>query len=139
MNRNLMKSTLLLLVLLVGLSAAAAEDQEAVAVSATVDMTFGTEVDREARALTGTASEFPADTGRIFCLTRLQGLEVPTTVTHAWYHEGKPMARVELKVGSADWRTWSSKALLPAWTGSWEVKVLDESGKVLAASGFSVN
>ena len=62
----------------------------------------------------------------------------PTTVTHAWYHEGKTMARVDLTVGSENWRTWSSKSYLPSWTGSWEVKVLDTDGMVLGAAEFEV-
>ncbi|TFG85780.1 MAG: DUF2914 domain-containing protein, partial [Gemmatimonadales bacterium] len=103
-----------------------------------IEVAFGMDLDRENRVLVGQAEEFGSDVERIFCLTRIRGLVSPTTVTHAWYHEGQAMARVELKVGSADWRTWSSKKILPAWTGHWEVKVLDASGKVLATSGFTV-
>ena len=68
----------------------------------------------------------------------MRNVSAPDTVTHVWYHEGKTMARVDLNIGSADWRTWSSKRILPSWTGSWEVKVLDADGMVLASAGFVV-
>jgi len=63
----------------------------------------------------------------------------PAIVTHVWYHEGKTMSRIDLKVGSADWRTWSSKRILPAWRGRWEVKVLDDEGMVLSSARFVVD
>ncbi|MBU8870447.1 MAG: DUF2914 domain-containing protein [Gemmatimonadales bacterium] len=107
--------------------------------SPVIEAVFGPDLDRENRALTGQADEFWADVEQIYCLTRIQGLEAPTTITHAWYHEGQSKARVELNVGSPDWRTWSSKKILPGWTGKWEVKVLDATGKVLGTFGFTVN
>jgi hypothetical protein len=103
-----------------------------------VAIAFGTGIDREARQLVGEAAVFGPDHESIFCLTRIMGLTPPANVTHAWYYEGKTMARVDLKVGSPDWRTWSSKRYLPAWTGQWEVKVLDPNGRVLATGGFEI-
>lgn len=103
-----------------------------------VALGFGTGMDRENRVLTGEGTVFPAGTDRIYCRMHIIGATAPTTVTHAWYREGKTMAQVELNVGSSNWRTWSSKRLLPSWTGFWEVKVLDPSGKVLASSSFTV-
>ena len=104
-----------------------------------VQLGFGTGIDRETRALTGEATTFEAGLERVFCRMHITGAAAPTTVTHAWYLEGKTMAQVELNVGSANWRTWSSKRLLPTWTGFWEVKVLDQTGKVLASSSFEIN
>jgi hypothetical protein len=103
-----------------------------------VDIFFGTEIDKETRAVIGEATTFPADGVRVYCLTRVHGMSPPTTVTHVWYHESKTMARVDLPVGSENWRTWSYKTYQPAWTGSWEVKVLNEDGMVLGAAGFEV-
>ncbi len=109
-----------------------------------VQIAIGADVDRAGRVLIDprnefAAGEFSADAGQVYCLTRVMNLDASETVTHVWYHEGKTKARVELKVGSADWRTWSSKRILPAWTGDWEVKVLDVNGMVLASAGFVVN
>lgn len=103
-----------------------------------VDFTFGTGVEQETRAVVGEAVVFSADVDRIYCFTRVHGMHPPTAVTHAWYYEGKTMARVDLSVRSENWRTWSYKTVLPGWTGAWEVKVLDEDGMVLGSAGFEV-
>ena len=103
-----------------------------------VDFFFGTGIDMETRSVTGPAATFAADGDRIYCLTRVHGMEPPATVTHAWYYEGKTMARVDLNIGSENWRTWSYKSFLSEWTGNWEVKVLDAEGMVLGSAGFEV-
>ena len=103
-----------------------------------VDFFFGTDIDKEKRTVIGEGKVFPADGNRIYCLTRVHGMSPPAKVTHAWYHEGITKARVDLTVGSENWRTWSYKSYPPAWTGSWEVKVLDEDGMVLGSAGFEV-
>jgi len=103
-----------------------------------VDVFLGTDIDKKTRSVIGEAVTFPADGERVYCLTRVHGMSPPTTVTHVWYYEGKTMARVDLSVGSENWRTWSFKTYKPGWTGSWEVKVLDEDGMVLGSAGFEV-
>ena len=117
--------------------------QDSPAPAVRVVLEFGTGIDQEARALTGTASTFAAadfagEIGQIYCLSRVQNLAPPATVTHVWYHEGKTMAKVDLNIGSQDWRTWSSKRIMQAWTGNWEVKVLDANGMVLASQEFVI-
>ena len=121
-------------VMLVLSSGAFAQDTPA----SSVDIAFGTDIDRENRDLVGETTVFTAGIEKIYCLTRLKGLEAPTSVTHVWYRDGKTMARVDLNVASSNWRTWSSKRLLPDWTGHWEVKVLDSDGRVLGSAGFDV-
>ena len=91
-------------------------------------------VDREP---VGAADTFGSEVGRLFCFTEIRGLE-GTTITHAWIHEGKTRARVELPVRSNRWRTWSTKKVSPDWTGQWEVKVLDADGIVLSTQEFVV-
>ena len=81
--------------------------------------------------------EIPASTEQIFCWTDVRGAAGQTLV-HAWLHEGRTRARVEFRVGGDRWRAWTSKRLLPEWTGAWEVKVLTESGRVLATAEFEV-
>ena len=104
----------------------------------TVNIAFGTGIDRETRSLVGKETSFDAETEMIYCFTRVKGLVPPAAVTHAWYLNGKTMARVELNVGSGNWRTWSTKRIRPDWTGNWEVKVLDANGQVLASREFTV-
>jgi hypothetical protein len=101
-------------------------------------MVFARDYDPAAKTPVESADTFPADVGRVICFTRVIGAAEPTTITHAWYHEGNTMAKVDLDVGSASWRTYSSKNVLPSWTGSWEVRVLDASGVVLASKSFTI-
>ncbi len=101
-------------------------------------ISFGTDIDRDTRELVGETAVFEAGVDRIICLSVVDGLEAPTSVTHVWYRDGKTMARVDLNVGSSHWRTWSSKRLLPQWTGNWEVKILDSDNRVLGSAAFSI-
>lgn len=126
------------MMLVVGIMMAGFGVQAQDAAVPSVDIAFGTDIDRENRELVGETAVFAAGIERIACLTRLEGLEAPTSVTHVWYRDGKTMARVDLNVASSNWRTWSSKRLLPDWTGHWEVKVLDSDGRILGSAGFDV-
>ncbi|MFH2054256.1 MAG: DUF2914 domain-containing protein [bacterium] len=112
--------------------------QEPAAGDVEATLAFGTGVDRDTRALIGEAAVFGADVGKVFCLARITGMDEPGEVTFAWYHDGKTIVKVPLQVRSADYRTWSSKNILAAWTGPWEVKLLDAAGRVLASAGFTV-
>ena len=80
---------------------------------------------------------FPADVGSLSCFSRIVHGK-GTKVVHAWIHEGQTRARVELDVGSDSWRTWSTKRILPSWTGSWEVKIMTPDGIVLDSVPFTI-
>jgi len=83
-------------------------------------------------------SVFPADVGTIFAYTKIDGVTTPTQVTHVWYHGEREMARVQLQVRNNGWRTWSSKKILPSWTGTWTVKILNEDGENVKTMEFQV-
>ncbi len=130
-------------IICVGLStaAAAARDEavaDAVPILTVAELAFGSGYDSEALALVGQSERFVAGIEKIWCRTRILGAEAPTTVTHVWYRNGKTVAHVELTVGSRDWRTVSSKRLLPKWTGTWEVRVIDSAGTLLKSASFIV-
>lgn len=78
----------------------------------------------------------PADYGKLYCFTRIVGAEGETSVTHVWFYQDNEMARVELPVGSADWRTYSSKRFLPQWVGQWRVIVFAADGTQLNSISF---
>ncbi len=92
-------------------------------------------VDREP---VGAGDVIPAGTARAFCYTRIEGAREETEITHNWYYQGSLKASVVLPVRNADWRTWSSKTLLPAWTGEWMVEVLAKDGTPLENLVFYV-
>jgi hypothetical protein len=90
------------------------------------------------RAPVGISDTFPAGTERVFCFTRIDAAEGETAITHNWYHQGTLKASVVLPVRASSWRTWSSKSLLPEWTGEWMVEVLSQDGTPLESVVFFV-
>ncbi len=78
------------------------------------------------------------EVGKLFCFTRVAGASGGTSIFHVWYRNGVEMARVELPVRSSDWRTWSSKRLVPHWRGEWRVEVLDPAGELLRSLSFNL-
>ena len=81
---------------------------------------------------------YPAQTGKLYCFTLIEGATEETSVDHVWLYEGKEMARVTLPVRSAKWRTYSSKKLVPEWKGAWQVQVVDAAETKIAEVPFKV-
>jgi hypothetical protein len=139
MDRKPMASLMLLVGLITAAGLGLAQEEESAPTDLeVVTMAFGTDYDYAARALVGEAEVFPADVAVVWCQTRIDGATDPTTVTHVWHRDGKTMARVGLPVSSPSFRTVSSKKILPAWTGRWEVTVLDAEGTILRSETFTV-
>ena len=57
-------------------------------------------------------------------------------ITHQWIHNDKIMFEKTFEVNSARWRVWTSKTLIPSWTGQWTVNVLDDDRSILATKSF---
>lgn len=57
-------------------------------------------------------------------------------ITHQWIHNDKVMFEKTFEVKGARWRVWTSKTLIPSWTGSWTVNVLDDDRSVLTSKSF---
>jgi hypothetical protein len=89
----------------------------------------------ESRELVGEATEFDPAVGRIYCWTKINSQNVPTTIKHVWYADGEQAAEVPLNLNYPSTRTWSSKAI---WAGKWRVEVVSETGEVLASTDFTV-
>jgi len=71
----------------------------------------------------------------VYFFTELMGLK-NHTITHRWEYNKKVMAEIPFNIGANRWRTWSSKNILPGWTGTWIVSVLDEGGNVIEQNEF---
>ena len=80
----------------------------------------------------------PASVGNLYCFTRATGAAEATTVTHLWYRGETEVARIELPVKSADWRTWSAKTIPPGWSGKWRVEVRDAENDLLQTIFFTL-
>jgi len=57
-------------------------------------------------------------------------------VTHQWTFNDEVMFEKTFEVKGPRWRIWTSKTLIPSWTGSWTVNVLDQDRAVLASKSF---
>ena len=90
------------------------------------------------RQLYGQNFQFDRSVGRLYAFTRIVGAENPTQVSHRWYHGDELVAEVSLPVRGNNWRTWSSKAVMPDWIGSWRVEVVSEDGSVIDSLNFTV-
>lgn len=58
-------------------------------------------------------------------------------IRHVWTYNGQPMGTVRFQVRGDRWRVWSSKQLLPDWTGEWNVSVLNDDDEVMATESFT--
>ena len=58
------------------------------------------------------------------------------TITHQWTHMDKIMFEKTFEVKAERWRVWTSKTLIPNWTGTWTVNVLDAERELLASKSF---
>jgi hypothetical protein len=83
-------------------------------------------------------SVFSNQTPQIYCYTQIDGASEPAEIQHVWIHGGEEKAVVTLPVRGTPWRTYSSKKMLPEWTGAWKVEIRDASGGVLKTVEFSV-
>lgn len=92
----------------------------------------------DSRMPTGMADKFPPEVGKVFLWCRILGATDTTMVKHIWFYNGQEMATVNLPVKSSSYRTWSSKTILPEWTGNWSVKIVDADGATLKEMTFTV-
>ncbi len=81
---------------------------------------------------------FPAHVGKLYCFTRICGAQGYVEISHVWYFADRERARVKLGVDSADWRTYSSKIILPHEIGDWHVDVLGPEGELLKVIKFEI-
>jgi hypothetical protein len=80
---------------------------------------------------------YPSSVGTLWCFTKLADIPSEGTIYHIWYHGNKEMAKVELSISPPQWRTYSSKIILPSWKGSWKVEVV-HGDYVLKTVAFAV-
>lgn len=86
----------------------------------------------------GVAASFPAEVGRVFAFTKVNGGAEGSSVMHRWIFADKTVAEVKLDVKGSPYRVWSSKGIAPAQKGAWKVEIADDAGKVLKSVEFTV-
>jgi hypothetical protein len=85
-----------------------------------------------------THTNFPANVGKLYCLTRINGAKAASQVTHVWYYGHTERARIALDVRAASWRTYSSKIIQAHETGDWHIDVLGPEGEFLKVIQFEI-
>lgn len=90
------------------------------------------------RAPVGISDTFAKETAKLYCFTRVVGAQADSQITHNWYYQGALKASVKLNVRSSNFRTWSSKTIIPEWAGEWMVEILSEDGKPLESIIFFI-
>jgi hypothetical protein len=80
---------------------------------------------------------FPADVGKVWCWSKISSGQ-DDVIKHIYYYRNSEMAEVELPIRSQSFRTYSSKRILPEWTGLWHVEIVDSEGNILQRLSFSV-
>ena len=70
------------------------------------------------------SDQFLNELSPVFFFTEIVGAD-GKTITHRWSYQGEVMANVEFEIKGPRWRVYSSKVLLPFWTGLWSVDVLE--------------
>jgi hypothetical protein len=74
---------------------------------------------------------------RVYLFMETSGLK-GQTLFHDWYWKGKRMAHARIPIGRNAHEAASSKFIDRIMMGPWEVKIVDEKGKVLAKAAFEV-
>ena len=80
-------------------------------------------------------SSITTDERKIFYFSELKDM-TGQRVVHRWSYQDREMAQVTFDVGGPRWRVWSSKNLLPGWSGIWQVDVIDADGNIVQTDLF---
>ena len=78
------------------------------------------------------------ESAQVKFFTELRDMSGQTAI-HRWEYDGKVVAEVEFNVKGPRWRVWSSKSLVPQWTGDWKVSVINGAGEVISEKNLSYN
>ena len=89
--------------------------------------------DREA---VDAGTSFAVTVGRLYCFSKLAGIQESAEIVHVWYYGETERARVSLGINPPAWRTHSSKIIQAHEIGSWRVEILDASGNLLETLKF---
>ena len=97
---------------------------------------FTSGVERNSREPVDSICQLGTDNRRIFYFSDLHN-QFGKHIYHLWEYEGREMAKVSLgRVNGPRWRVWSSKNLIPGWSGEWIVKVVTKDGTILHQESF---
>ena len=77
----------------------------------------------------------PVEMQKVIYFTELLNFQ-GEKITHQWTYQDQEMYAFSFEVNGPRWRVWSSKRMLPKWSGSWTVNILDANQQVLHSDSF---
>ena len=86
----------------------------------------------------GVADKFPADTGRLYCYSKIIGGGEGSSIKHIWYYGDKKVDEIILSIKSSSFRTYSYKTISSDWTGKWKVEIVADDGTILKTLEFVI-
>ena len=86
----------------------------------------------------GISNNFPVDTGKIYCFTKVKSKNIPTYIYHVWYKDNIKIAEIKLNVKYNSYRTWSYKSISKNDIGNWRIELLDKDKNKLAETSFAI-
>lgn len=81
-------------------------------------------------------STIPKSVRKLYFFTQV-GNAKDQKIYHRWLYQGREMAKVGLTIRSNRYRTWSAKTLTSAWSGEWQVEVLNANDEVIFRQKFN--
>ena len=86
----------------------------------------------------GVADKFPANTGRLYCYSKIIGGGEGSSIKHIWYYGDKKVDEIILSIKSPSFRTYSYKTISSDWTGKWKVEIVADDGTILKTLEFVI-
>jgi hypothetical protein len=83
-------------------------------------------------------TSFLASEAKLYCFSKIDGIQSDSEIVHAWYYGGVERTRITLGVKPPAWRTYSSKIIQPHEIGAWRVEILDSAGNILKTVEFEI-
>jgi hypothetical protein len=125
----------LVILLLCGLTPPSTHAQSTASMNVESAVVCKSVVDREAME---SGSSFPASVEKLYCFSKIIGIQNPTEIVHVWYHGEMERARMSLAVHPPAWRTYSLKNIHANELGAWRIEILDLSGNILKTIHFEI-
>ena len=86
----------------------------------------------------GVADKFPANTGRLYCYSKIIGGGEGSSIKHIWYYGDKKVDEITLQIKYPSFRTYSYKTIPSDWTGKWKVEIVADDGAILKTLEFVI-
>lgn len=71
------------------------------------------------------SDSFAGSVGKLCCFSHITGARDGMTIVHKWYYKYELVSSVGLRIKADNWRTYSSKTIMPEQVGDWKVEIVN--------------